>query len=258
MYFSTGKQLFEFDRPVDLLFHPPRHYRSRQVTLPPFWASQPSNSSPLAPGGATPMPDSSMSLTPAWNPSSRTPGWEPSFDTPTVTLPTPISPPIASTSRIAAVQEPPQHPLLNPLLVGVSLKANVTEEDGKVKEQTISIVENYGKLRLIHTVYTTSAFLLPDRVSAKHPNATRDNGLLIVIQGEHTGKYVRRIHHKYNDGRASMILAVVRPVDGAADTLVGGRLELDVNFLCVAIETKKQKDLNSSLRSQLRSEGQKL
>jgi hypothetical protein len=154
------------------------------------------------------------------------------------------------------VPEPPQHLLLNPLLVGVSLKTNVTEENGTVKEQNISVFRNHGELRLIRTVYTTSSYLSPDRVSAKHPNATRDNGLLVVIQGEHTGKYVRRIHHKYNNGRASMILAVVRPVDGAADTLLGERLELDVNFLCVAVETKKQKDLNSSLRSHLRSEAQ--
>jgi hypothetical protein len=156
------------------------------------------------------------------------------------------------------MQEPPQHLLLNPLLVGVSLMANVTEADGKLKEQNISVFQNLGELRLMRTVNKTSSFLLPDRVSAKHPNALRDNGLLVVIQGEHTGKYVRRIHHKYNDGRASMILAVVRPVDGAADILVGERLELDVEFLCVAVEPKKQKDLNASLRSQLRSEGQKL
>ena len=136
--------------------------------------------------------------------------------------------------------------------------ANVTDADGKLKEQNISVFQNLGELRLMRTVNKTSSFLLPDRVSAKHPNALRDNGLLVVIQGEHTGKYVRRIHHKYNDGRASMILAVVKPVDGAADILVGERLELDVEFLCVAVEPKKQKDLNASLRSQLRSEGQKL
>jgi hypothetical protein len=55
-----------------------------------------------------------------------------------------------------------------------------------------------------------------------------------------------------------MILAVVTPVDGAADSLVGEQLELDVDFLCIAVETKKQKDLNSPLRSQLRSEARNL
>ena len=49
----------------------------------------------------------------------------------------------------------------------------------------------------------------------------------------------------------------VRSKDGAADTLVGEELELDSDFLCVAVETTKQKDLNSSLRSQLRSEAKK-
>jgi hypothetical protein len=204
------------------------------------------------------MPDSWTSSTPAWNPSSRTPGWEPALDPPTAALPSPTSPPTASTSRVADVQEPSQHPLLNRLLVGASLKANVTDEDGKVKEQNISIVENNGQLCLRRPVYTTSYYLSPDRVSAKHPNAMRDNGLLVVIQGHHTGKYVRRIHHKHSNGHVSMILAVVRPVDGAADELTGEQLELDVDFLCVAVESKKQKDLNSELRSHLRRRAQKL
>jgi len=258
MYFSTRKQLFDFSWPVDKLFHPPRHYKSQQPPrwgLPPIQAPQPSTSSSLALGGATPMPDSSTSVTPAWNPSSRTPGWEPACDTPAATPLRPTSPPpIASTSRAAAVQEPADHLLLNQLLVGVSLKVNVTEKDGKVKEHNISIVEHNGQLRLRRTVYTTSSFLSPERVSVKHPNATRDNGLLVVIRGEHTGKYVWRIHHRYHDGRPLMILAVVTPVDGAVDSLVGERLELDVDFLCVAAETKKQKDLNASLRLQLRTE----
>src|SRR5277367_6520468 len=172
MNFSTGKQLCDFSQPVDMLFRPPPHYRLQLRPLqglPLFQAPQSSSSSSLALGGATPMPDSSTSLTPAWNPSSRTPGWEPAFDT--VTPPSPTSPPIASTSRAAAVQEPADHPLLKLLPVGVSLKANVTEADGKSKEQNISIVEHNGRRSPIRTVYTTSFFLSPDRVSAKHPNA---------------------------------------------------------------------------------------
>jgi len=38
--------------------------------------------------------------------------------------------------------------------------------------------------------YKTSEFLSPECVCIKHPNPKRDNGLLVVIQGEHCGKHV--------------------------------------------------------------------
>jgi hypothetical protein len=60
---------------------------------------------------------------------------------------------------------------------------------------TASVVETDGELSIRSTHYTTSELLSPEQVTLKHPNPTRDNGLLLVIEGEHCGKYVRRIHH---------------------------------------------------------------
>jgi hypothetical protein len=82
----------------------------------------------------------------------------------------------------------------------------------------------------------------------------------MVVKGEHCGKYVRRIHHRYldsEDKQALVILAVVKKVDGAADTLTGEQLELGPDSLCLAFETSKDKKLNAILMNSLRENARK-
>jgi len=97
----------------------------------------------------------------------------------------------------------------------------------------------------------------PKWVTIIHPSPTRDNGLLLVIRGDHCGKYVRRIHHYYiNDDRSCpvMQLAVVEHVNGAADTLTGERIELLPEDLCQGFETEPEKKLNANLMTGLREQ----
>jgi hypothetical protein len=71
---STGSSLLDYAKPRSDLFQPSKAYmKSARLTFGP---------SPRAPtrmpgvstsGGATPMPDQTSSLTPAWDPTSRTP-----------------------------------------------------------------------------------------------------------------------------------------------------------------------------------------
>jgi hypothetical protein len=78
----------------------------------------------------------------------------------------------------------------------------------------------------------------------------------MVVQGEHCGKYVRQVHHRYHEDNGKkqviIILAVVKRVDGAADTLTGEQLELDPDLLCLAFKTTKDKKLNANLMNSLR------
>jgi hypothetical protein len=94
-------------------------------------------------------------------------------------------------------------------------------------------------------------------VTPKHPNPTRDNGLLVIIKGDHCGKYVRQIHHRYEGEKAVIILAVVNRVAGHVDRLRGEQLELDVSHLCFCQESKKDKGLNRSLVDALQEEARK-
>ena len=95
----------------------------------------------------------------------------------------------------------------------------------------------------------------------KSPNPTRDNGLFLVVKGEHCSKYVRRIHHRYHkdngNKQALIILAVVKKVDGAADILTGEQLVLGPDLLCVAFETNEDKKLNANLMNSLRDNARK-
>ena len=134
-------------------------------------------------------------------------------------------------------------------------------ETYKNREVDVSIAMVEGVVNIRHHVYNTSKGLAPSWVSPKNPNPTRDNGILMVVKGEHCGKYVRRIHHRYiedNGNRQTLIsLAVVKKVDGAADTLTGEHLELGPDSLCIAVETKEDKKLNGNLMTSLRDNARK-
>jgi len=67
----TGRSLLDYAKPQSVLFQPSNAYMSarRSFRLESMPGARVSTS-----GGATPMPDQTSSLTPAWDPTSRTPG----------------------------------------------------------------------------------------------------------------------------------------------------------------------------------------
>jgi hypothetical protein len=83
----------------------------------------------------------------------------------------------------------------------------------------------------------------------------------MVVQGEHCGKYVRQVYHRYYEDNGKkqviIILAVVKRVDGAADTLTGEQLKLDPDLLCLAFKTTKDKKLNANLMNSLHENAHK-
>lgn len=215
---------------------------------------QPSPTQPSTSGGATPMPET-FSSTPAWDPSSRTPiAPLPSEDwsLPTTATIPPSS--AASTSRDVDSQRPPSHPFLDRRLIGANLKAIVNGEGHKNKEIVVTVADVEGRLRISYMHYNTTRFLQPDSVAPKHPNVTRDNGLLVVIKGAHCGKLVRRIYHQYIDGQDFVYSAVVKKVDGAADIILSERLLLSRDSLGVGVESKEEKKLNNTLMNALRGD----
>jgi hypothetical protein len=191
------------------------------------------------PGFTTPFPEPSLSSSPAWNPDSDIPDTNQLVESPGRS-PVPVF----------------HHPLLDERLLDIHLGVVVTGGGFDAKELTGVVQSIDGRLRLRQTVYKTSTELNEEWVTPKHPNPARDNGLLIVIKGDHCGKHVRRISHRYEgeDASAVVTLAVVDRVAGQVDKLTGERLELDVSHLCVCRESKADKKLNSSLMNALREE----
>jgi len=187
---------------------------------------------------------SSTRTTPTWNP--------------------PEDQPLATSSRIASRQPGrPEYHLLDERLVGARLKVVVNNTDtGKKSEAVVVLIAKVdGVVSILKEVHNSLKNLAPAWVSSTSPNPTRDNGLLMVVKGEHCGKYVRRIHHRYHEDngnkQALVILAVVKKVDGAADTLTGEQFELGPDSLCLAFETSEAKKLNANLMNSLRENARK-
>jgi hypothetical protein len=96
--------------------------------------------------------------------------------------------------------------------------------------------------------HNQSFYLKPEWVTLRHPSSTCNNGLLLVIRGNHCGKYLRHIHYYYdNDSHPIMQLAMVERRDGAADLLTEEQIELHPEDLCQGFETELEKKLNTNL-----------
>ena len=98
----------------------------------------------------------------------------------------------------------------------------------------------------------------PAWVSPKHPHPTHDNGLFVVIKGKHCGKFMQRIHHKYDQETIIIILGVVKRTENSVDSLTGEQLELSADHLCEAIETKEDKHHNKTVMTALCKQAHKI
>jgi hypothetical protein len=95
------------------------------------------------------------------------------------------------------------------------------------------------------------------RCAYTHYSTTHDNGLLIVIKGEHCGKYVCRIHHQYENNNcqsAIMQLVVVDREETGANVLMGEEIKLMPEYLVQSFKTDDEKQLNVNLMTAQRSQ----
>jgi len=143
-------------------------------------------------------------------------------------------------------------------LVDAPLRVVVTGGAYHKKEVTALIKCMDGRGTIFHKCYTTLTPLSPEWVTPKAPNPTRDNGLLVVIKGDHCGKYVRRIHHRYEGETPIVLLGVVNRSDGHPDVLTKEQLDLDVSYLCLCEESKEDKKRNSALMGAVRREARNI
>jgi hypothetical protein len=144
----------------------------------------------------------------------------------------------------------PEHPLLDPRLIGKTVRAAIVGGKHRKAQAPVMITCNADKIVLRQSWHQISHFLLPEWVNIKPANPTRDNGLLVVIRGEHCGKYVHRIHHRYeNNNRQCPIiqLAVVDRQETGAEALTGEEFELMPEYVVQGFETDGEKDMNANL-----------
>ena len=146
----------------------------------------------------------------------------------------------------------PEHPLLDARLVNVGLKVVADGGGHRGKELSAFVESMEGRLSFHRRKYNSLEYLSPEWVTPKYPNPKRENGLLVVIKGEHFGKFVRRIYHRFVGDEVIATLAVVNRVAGQADTLTGDQLEMDASHLCVCEESIEDRKRNDQLMQPLR------
>ncbi|PPR06332.1 hypothetical protein CVT24_002508 [Panaeolus cyanescens] len=186
----------------------------------------------------------------AWDPNSRTPVSRSRSASPVPMLLENPTPPAPS----------PSHPLLDTRLLSIPLWVLVNGGGFNNKDVVVSVTRVGQRLCICRDAFKTTTLLEPSWVSISHPNPTRDNGLLVVIRGEHCGKYVRRIHHRYGDTRSSVFvqLAVLARKAGESDVITDERLELSPEYLCLAYESPQDKKLNQTLMHTLREQARQI
>lgn len=79
--------------------------------------------------------------------------------------------------------------------MNVGIKVVVNGGEYEAKELSVFIMSTEGRLSIHRQKYKTLEYLSPEWVTPKYPNTKRENGLLVVIKGEHFGKFARWIYH---------------------------------------------------------------
>ncbi|KAF9032592.1 hypothetical protein BJ165DRAFT_1535002 [Panaeolus papilionaceus] len=182
-----------------------------------------------------------------------TPTWE-SDNTATPLWPSLPSP---SPSLHAAAPPTPSHPLLDRRLLNAPLRATLNGRTFNGAQVSILLKEISGSLVLYYVSRNKHTPIDPSWVTLRHPNPQRDNGLLVVVTGEHCGTFVRRIRHVNRRGVGMIILvAAMQRVAGQCDR-IAGELEFKESKLCVSEESSEDKELNTTLMTDIRKRAQK-
>ncbi|KAF8200977.1 hypothetical protein BJ912DRAFT_921537 [Pholiota molesta] len=200
---KTRKHLMDyFNKSLDI---PPRHHYS-----PPAITDNDGNRTPVATASTT---------TPAWDPSSRTP-----------------------LDFLLSRAPPRSHETTNFSQPTEVRNFQVVVDGGEYSNKvlTAKVVMIDGIMLLRYPNRGTDYPLQPEWVSPLHPSPTHDNGLVVVIRGEHHGKYLRRLHHDGYKNLALMIAAVVERRKDATDDFTGEVVKIDCESLCVVKETAEE------------------
>ncbi|KAF9044466.1 hypothetical protein BJ165DRAFT_1528997 [Panaeolus papilionaceus] len=186
------------------------------------------------PGNATPAWSSEETASPNWPPLA--PLFSPSHAT---------NPPA------------PSHPLLSCSLLNAPLKVKLTGGSFNGMDVVISLKNISGTLGLFYTLRNKNTPVQPSWVTLRHPNPWRDNGLLVVVEGEHCGCFVHRIRHvDWTGGGMIIIVAAMERVAGQPDK-IDEELEFKPSELCVSEESAEDKKMNATLMVDIRKRAQR-
>ena len=82
-------------------------------------------------------------------------------------------------------------------------------------------------------------------MSVIHPNVKQTDALLVIIKGEHMGRFGLRICHSHSGSQASALLEIIDRVEDSKPTRTGIEICLPAEYLAIILETKEEKKWNA-------------
>jgi hypothetical protein len=88
--------------------------------------------------------------------------------------------------------------------------------------------------------------LEPHWVTVIHPNVKLHKGLMLVIKGEHIGKFGLRICHHVVDKENMALVAIINRSEVSPPALTGEEVRFFADQLAIVEESKDEKEWNTA------------
>ena len=135
----------------------------------------------------------------------------------------------------------PQHTLLHESLLDNKVQAKVVGGGLDLSKVFVYGSIQDGRPKLLYTANRKTQILEPNWVTITHPNVKQTDALLVVVKGEHIGKFALRICHSRRGSEVMALVEIINRVEGSKPTGTGIELHLPADYLAIVYETKEEK-----------------
>jgi len=136
----------------------------------------------------------------------------------------------------------PDHPLLQSHLLDIKVQAKLSGGQHKVAKIFISGSMYEGRLRILYTTHKTTYVMDPNWITILHPNVKVTDALLVVLEGEHTGRFALRICQTHCGSKTMALVVIIDHATGMQSNQTGIEVALPAEDLAIVQETKVEKE----------------
>jgi hypothetical protein len=242
-FFSSKKELYEFRHPKNPIFIP----NKRKLTFRP-WIHQVSteikatnknaskgDSNPTSNGIKSMLvicaSHSDLTLIPVNQPSTST------------------AVPLLAAPRSVITE----HILFRPHLLDIKVQATVTGGQFNLSKVFVSSTMHEGKQQIIYKANRKIHVLDPNWVTIIHPNIKQTDALLVVLEGEHAGRFGLRICHSRSHSDTALV-HIINGIEDSTPSQSGIEVRIPATHLAIVFETKEEKRLHTECVQERRKE----
>ena len=160
---------------------------------------------------------------PAWDPLLRTPEHHPRI----------LTPPVLAL---------PDHPLLQSHFLDVKVQAKLLGGHHKVAKTFISGSMYEGQPRILYTTHKTTYVMDPNLVTILHLNVKATYALLVVLEGEHVGRFALQICQTHHSSKTLALVIIIDHATGMQPNQTGIEVALPAEDLAIVQEMKVEKE----------------